>query len=371
MFYLLFFLIVYKSLEKADVYFTKNIKPSNIVTIFKKLNVKLFQNVGLKVHTGEEGGKYFLTPDFLQDIYNFTDKYNGTFIESNAVYDGSRNTTNNHEKILETHKWKENGRRAVILDEDSNKDFIINISTKNYNCKFIKENKVGGNLKDYNTSIVLTHFKGNHLAGFGGALKHLATGFASQEGKAPIYTAGKTKDWHNIKNNLANPEDFTTAMAEAASSIFFYYSGKKDKTLVFINVLANISLDCDCMGNLAPEPKIKDIGILASIDPVALDQACYDLIKKSTDNGTDELLSQIEDRYGTNIIDVANKIGFGTKEYNFIDIDEEKKTILGFILFLSIIFICTLSAGILAFYLGRKSKPSKEKNISLVEKNDE
>ena len=364
MFYFLFFLFFYKSLEKSDVYFTKDVN-SSLVTIFRKLNVQLGENVALKVHTGEPGGKYYLKPDYLQEIYN---KTNGTFIESNAAYNGIRNTTETHKKYLNDSGWDNEIRKTIILEED---DTIIISDDKKKN-QIIKENIVGSHLKDFKDCIVLTHFKGNRLAGFGGALKHLATGFASQEGKAQIYTAGKIKDWTKIKDNLADDENFTRSMAEAASTIVQYFREKKGK-IVFINVMTNLSLDCDCMGEQAREPNISDIGILASTDPVALDKACLDLIKKRNDtmySGAPKFLEQVKNKSGENIIKVATQIELGSEQYNFIDIDENKRTVLGLILFLCIIISSVLLAGILAYCLGKKGKNTKEKN-KLVEKNDE
>ena len=365
MLYFLFFLFFYKSLEKSDVYFTKDVN-SSLVTIFKKLNVQLGENVALKVHTGEPGGEYYLKPDYLQEIYNYT---KGTFIESNAAYNGIRNTTETHKEYLKESGWDNDIRKTIILEENG----ITKLTNYKKKNQIIKENIVGKHLEDYKDCIVLTHFKGNHLAGFGGALKHLATGFASKEGKAQIYNAGNAKNWTEIKEiEITDYENFTRSMAEAASTVVQYFKEKKRK-IVFINVMSNISLDCDCVGGLAEKPNISDLGILASTDPVALDRACLDLIKK--DNSTDfsgayRLLDQIKKTSGENIIKVAVKIDLGSEQYNFIDIDENKRTVLGLILFLCIIISSVLIAGILAYCLGKKGKNSKEKN-KLVEKNDE
>ena len=367
MFYFIFFLVLNKSLEKPDVYFTKNIS-SSLVTLFRKLNVNLKGNVSLKVHTGESGGLYFLRPDYLQEIYSNT---NGTFIESNAAYNGSRNTTERHKHLLIENGWSIQDRKTIIIDEDSKYDFEIE-DTKGNN-KIIKKNIVGQHLKEFENCIVITHFKGNNLAGFGGALKHLAIGFASQAGKAAIYTANKTRDWTQIMENLPKQEDFIKSMAEAASTIVQYFKDKKGK-IVYINVMSNISLLCDCYGPLAPEPNISDVGILASTDPVALDKACLDLLKKKNktrENGVNELLEQIEKKSGEKLISIAKELGIGMDGYNFIDIDENKRTDLGLILFICIIFFSVLIAGILAYCLGKKDKNSKEKNIKLVEKNDD
>ena len=358
----LIFLFFLKSLEKkVNVYFTKDITPSNMLRIFKKLNIQLKGNIGLKVHTGEEGGKYFLTPDFLKEIYDFT---NGTFIECNAAYNGSRNTTERHMDLLRKHGWLNNSRRTVIMDENCNNDFNLTIE----NSEVIKQNIVGEHLRDFNSCVVLSHFKGHPMGGFGGALKQLSIGFASQAGKTWIHTGGTITKWEDMDYFLANDLNFTAAMGDAASSIVKYFRNKGD--IAFINVLANISLYCDCAGDLAPKPKIHDIGILASTDPVAVDQACLDMIKKHVDTGTDELLEQIRNLSGENIINVAAKHKIGSREYNLIDID--KRDFSGLIIFISIIFGAILIAGVLAYCLGKKSKGNpKEKNISLVEQKED
>ena len=358
--YFLISLLICTSFEKADVYFTKEIKPSNMVKLFKKLGVELKGNIGLKVHSGETGGKYFLSPDFLQEIYDYT---NGTFIECNAAYDSGRNTTERHINLLKEHGWKDKNRRIVIMDEDCSQDFKLKID----NPLMIKENIVGGHLSEFDSCIVLSHFKGHPMGGFGGALKQLSIGFASQAGKTWIHTGGTITEWQKMDDYLANDLNFTAAMGDAASSIVNYF--RKKGGIAFINVMSNISLYCDCAGDLAPEPKIHDMGILASTDPVALDRACLDMIKKHVDVGTDELLTQIKNLTGENIIFSAEKHGIGSQEYNFIDIDKKNYTVL--IIFICIIVGAILIAGILAFVFSQKRKGSKEQNISLVDKKEE
>ena len=183
----------------------------------------------------------------------------------------------------------------------------------------IEKNYVGGRLKEYDSIVVLSHFKGHQMGGFGGALKQLSIGFASQKGKTYIHTAGKYTDWQYAMSRAANQENFTASMADAASTIVDYFKGK----IAFITVLANISLACDCAGASAPAPKIHDIGILASTDPVAIDKAGLDLIKQNVDTGTDALLSQINRLKGENTVEVADKMGFGTMDYNLINVDSE------------------------------------------------
>ena len=339
-----------------------------MVRIFEKLNIQLKGRIGLKVHSGEAGGKYFLSPDFLQEIYDYT---NGTFIECNAAYNGSRNTTENHRQLLKEHGWVANDRRTVIMDENCSNDFNLTID----NPEMIKENIVGEHLKDFDSCIVLAHFKGHPMGGFGGSLKQLSIGFASQAGKTWIHTVGNITNWEDMDYYLANDLNFTSAMGDAASSIVNYF--RKRGGIAFINVMSNISLYCDCAGDLAPEPKIHDIGILASTDPVAIDRACLDLIKKHVDNGTDELLEQIRNLTGENIITVAEKHGIGSQKYNLIDIDKEdmpfQGSATGLIVFICIIFGAVSIAILLAFCLNKKSRESKESSnsMSLVEAKEE
>ena len=310
---LLFIILLFYTSLQANVYFTKDISPSSMVKIFKKLNVTLTGKVGLKVHSGEIGGKYFLHPNFLQEIYDYTQ---GTFIECNTAYKRGRHTTELHKELLKDHGWLDNGRRTVIMDEDPSADFNLTIN----NPGAISENIVGEHLKDFDSCIVLSHLKGHGMGGFGGALKQLSIGFASQAGKTWIHTAGASTNWTELFTYRATQERFTTAMGDAASSIVEYFKNKGD--IAFINVMANISKSCDCAGGNAPEPKIQDIGILASTDPVALDRACIDMINKTEDPGTSELLTQVEDLLGLNTIVVAEKHGIGKQEYTLVDIDE-------------------------------------------------
>ena len=309
---ILFILLVVQTLEKSDVYFTKVVTPSKMVEMLKKLNLNLTGNIGLKIHSGEPNGLYFLKPDFLKEIYDYT---NGTFIECNTAYTSVRSNTATHRQLLEENGWTKDNRRIVIMDENPSDDFELTVK----NPQMIEKNYVGGRLKEYDSIVVLSHFKGHQMGGFGGALKQLSIGFASQKGKTYIHTAGKYTDWQYAMSRAANQENFTASMADAASTIVDYFKGK----IAFITVLANISLACDCAGASAPAPKIHDIGILASTDPVAIDKAGLDLIKQNVDTGTDALLSQINRLKGENTVEVADKIGFGTIDYNLINVDSE------------------------------------------------
>lgn len=361
-FYLL--LLISISLEeKADVYMTRKITPSNMVKMFKILNVELGGKIGLKVHSGEGGGKFFLTPNFLEDIYNYT---KGTYIECNAAYNGDRNTTERHRELLKKHGWST--KRFVIMDEDPQKDKNVPIE----NGFMIKNNYVGSRLDEFDSCIVLSHLKGHSMGGYGGALKQLSIGFASQQGKTWIHTAGKITDWKLMDFYLANQENFTAAMGDAASNIVKFFRAKKG--IVFINVVANISKECDCAGGLAPDPQINDIGILSSIDPIALDRACIDLIKKTTDNGTDDWVNQLNNLKGENTIRVAEAHGIGTQDYNLIVIDEDEEENNNT---LSIIVICLsvlasmIIGGLIIFFFLRNNTKKYQEDFHLTQKMNE
>ena len=320
--YIIFLFLILETLQKSDVYFTKNITSSKMVEMLKKLNISLKGKVGLKIHSGEPGGLYFLKPDFLQEIYDYT---KGDFLECNTAYQSVRSNTTTHKNLLQQNGWTDKGRNIVIMDENPEDDFQLDI--KKY--EMIKENYVGGHLKEYDSCVVLSHFKGHQMGGFGGALKQLSIGFASQKGKTWIHTAGQYTEWSHAMKDAANQENFTAAMADAASSIVDYFRNKGQ--IAFITVMANISLSCDCAGASAPAPRIKDIGILSSTDPVAIDRAALDLVKKNTDTGTNDLFSQIDRLKGENTVNVAAKLGIGSLEYNLINVDDEdeKENVLG------------------------------------------
>ena len=314
--YIIFLFLILETLQKSDVYFTKNITSSKMVEMLKKLNISLTGKVGLKIHSGEPGGLYFLKPDFLQEIYDYT---KGDFLECNTAYESVRSNTVTHKNLLQQNGWTDKGRNIVIMDENPEDDFQLDI--KKY--EMIKENYVGGHLKEYDSCVVLSHFKGHQMGGFGGALKQLSIGFASQKGKTWIHTAGQYTEWSHAMKDAANQENFTAAMADAASSIVDYFRNKGQ--IAFITVMANISLSCDCAGASAPAPRIKDIGILSSTDPVAIDRAALDLVKKNIDTGTNDLFSQIDRLKGENTVNVAAKLGIGSLEYNLINVDDENQ----------------------------------------------
>jgi hypothetical protein len=279
--------------------------------MFKKLQIELKGKIALKVHSGEAGGKYFLSPDFLQEIYDYT---KGTFVECNTAYKGSRHLTELHKEILKEHGWLDNNRRFVLMDEDPSKDYNLTVK----NPQKIPENIVGEHLKEFDSCLVLSHVKGHSMGGFGGALKQLSIGFASRAGKSFIHSGGNSTDWEH--RNRATQYDFTSAMGDAASSIVEYFRSKGG--IAFINVIVNISKLCDCAGGQAPEPKIKDIGILASLDPVAIDRASVNLIKQTQEEGTEEWIEQITRLQGENTLSVAERHRIGTQDYNLINVDE-------------------------------------------------
>lgn len=294
-------------MNKSKVYFTKHINSESLIKIFNKLNKELKGNVAVKLHSGEDGNQNYIKPEFVKDIVEYV---NGTVVECNTAYEGERNTTDKHKKLLEKHGW--NKYFNVDLMDENNNDLILDIPKG----KKIKENYVGRNIEKYDSMLVLSHFKGHPMGGYGGALKQLSIGIASSEGKAWIHSAGFTKDQTILWNNIAKQDDFLESMADAASSIMNYF---KDN-IAFINIMVNLSVDCDCC-KIAEDPCMKDIGILASTDPIAIDQACIDLIYNSNDPGKNHFIERVERQNGLHTIEASYELGFGNREYELIDID--------------------------------------------------
>lgn len=285
----------------AKVYFTEKITSESLLEIYKKLNIDLKGKVAVKVHSGEKGNQNYLKPLFYKELIDYV---NGTVVECNTAYEGERNTTEKHLKLLENHEWTKYFN-VDLLDEKE--EIALSVS----NPKYIKENYVGKNIENYDSILVLSHFKGHPMGGYGGALKNISIGLASSHGKANIHGAGKPDEmW------TADHDSFLESMAEAAKTIIDYEKGN----MVFINIMANMSVDCDCCA-VAEDPCMKDIGILASTDPVALDQACIDLVYNSKDPGKDYLIERIESRNGLLTIKTAEEIGVGTRKYELIKID--------------------------------------------------
>lgn len=293
-------------MEKAKVYFIKDITPENIIKAYDILGKILPGKVAVKMHSGEKGNKNYLKPEFVKDI---VEHVNGTVVECNTAYEGARNSTEKHKQLIKEHEW-DKYFPFDLLDEEGT-DMELDIP----NGKVLKKNYVGKKLANYDSLLVLSHFKGHAMGGYGGALKQLSIGCASSAGKTLIHTAGVTNKQEELFNNLPDQDKFLEAMADAASSVVDYFKGNT----VYINIMKNISVDCDCDGN-ASAPCMKDIGILASLDPIAIDQACLDLVYNSTDSGKDKLINRIESRHGVHTIEASAELGFGTREYELIDI---------------------------------------------------
>ena len=283
---------------KSKVYFTREISSEKLLEIYKKLGVELKGKVAVKVHSGEKGNQNYLKPLFYKDIIDYV---KGTVVECNTAYDGERNTSEKHLKLLEEHEWSKY-YNIDLLDKDAELELPVKEG------KHLKVNYVGKNIENYDSMLVLSHFKGHPMGGFGGSLKNLSIGLASSYGKANIHGAGNPEDiW------TSDHDSFLESMAEADKTIMDY-----EKNIAFINVMANMSVDCDCCA-VAEDPCMKDIGILASIDPVALDQACVDLVYNSRDPGKNHLIERIESRNGIHTIEEAEKLKVGTRNYELIE----------------------------------------------------
>ncbi len=286
---------------KSTVYFTKTMEPEKVVELYQLLGRELPGKLAVKLHSGEVGNQNFLRPDFWKPIIDFT---GGTVTECNTAYDGSRNTTERHLQTLEQHGWSK--YFTVDLLDAEGPDLELPIP----NGKRIKKNFVGKDLANYDSLLVLSHFKGHPMGGYGGALKQLSIGIASSYGKAYIHGAGDVDAFWT-----SDHDSFLESMADAASSVVNFFHGNA----VYVNVMKNMSVDCDCCA-VAEDPCMKDIGILVSLDPVAIDQACLDLVYASDDPGRDHLLERIESLNGAHTIDAAVDLGIGSKEYELITV---------------------------------------------------
>lgn len=286
---------------KSKVLFTRIISPEMVLTMYEKLGKELSGHIAIKLHSGEEGNQNFLTPEFWALIIRHLD---GTVVECNTAYEGSRNTTEKHLKTIEKHGWSRYFN-VDLLDAEG-PDLVLDIP----DGKVIQKNYVGKDIANYNGMLVLSHFKGHPMGGYGGALKQLSIGCASSYGKAYIHGAGVPEDMWTADHDL-----FLESMADAASSVHDYF---KDN-IVYINVMKNMSVDCDCCA-VAEDPCMKDIGILISTDPIAIDQACLDLVYASTDPGKEHLIERIESRNGVHTIEAAEALGYGSRDYELIEI---------------------------------------------------
>ena len=293
-------------MEKAKVYFTKEITPESLIKIYNKLEKDLTGNVAIKISTGEPGGHNYLKPELIKDLVNLL---NGTIVECNTAYAGRRNTSEEHWKAIKEHGFLDIAK-VDIMDEEG--EIAIPVT----NGLHLKENYVGKNIENYDSMLVLSRFKGHQTGGFGGALKNMSIGIASSEGKAWIHTAGVTKDLKKLWSNVAEQDHFLESMAEADQSVINYMK----ENIVYINVLNNLSVDCDCNNN-PKKPCMNDIGITASIDPVAVDKASLDLVYNSEDEGKKDLIKRIESMHGIRTVEHALELGIGTTEYELINID--------------------------------------------------
>lgn len=292
-------------MEKAKVYFTKKIEGESLVKLYDKLGVTLPGKVAVKLHSGEEGNQNYMKPDFVKDIIKHV---GGVVVECNTAYEGARDTTEKHLELMKKHGWSEHFTVDIL---DSEQDEVL----ENASGEVIQKNFVGAKMKNYDSMLVLSHFKGHPMGGFGGAIKNLSIGLASSKGKRYIHTSGvENASFDDMFT--ADHDSFLRSMADSAKTITDFYQDK----IVYINAMVNMSVDCDCC-QVAEDPCMQDIGLLASTDPVALDQACIDLVYHSEDPGRDKLVERIESRNGLLTIDSAEKQGMGSKEYELISID--------------------------------------------------
>lgn len=288
-------------MSKAKVFFTKEITPEAVVKIYGALGAALSGKVAVKLHSGEVGNQNFIRPDFLAPVIKAV---NGTIVECNTAYEGKRNTSKAHWETMKLHGWTDIAD-VDIMDENGETELPVPNGAR------IKVNYVGKNLADYDSMLVLSHFKGHPMGGFGGALKNISIGIASSHGKAYIHGAGNPDEMWS-----ADHDAFLESMADAALSVVDFFKGKT----AFINIMKNMSVDCDCCA-VAEDPKMADIGILASLDPIALDQACVDLVYSSEDPGKKHLIERMESRNGIHTVEAAARLGFGSREYEIISLD--------------------------------------------------
>ncbi len=290
----------------SKVYYCEEVSPEKLVEMYKLLGKELTGNVAVKVHSGEEGNQNYLKPSFMKPIINYV---KGTVVECNTAYQGERNTTEKHLKTIERHGWNELFNVDLLDSEEP--DFVVPVE----NGIHLKEDYLGKKIVNYDSMLVISHFKGHPMGGFGGALKQLSIGCASSRGKAWIHSAGTNKDQYTLWNNLPPQDDFLESKAEAASAVYKYFDGN----MVFINVMANMSVDCDCC-SIAEDPCMKDKGVLISLDPIAIDQACIDIVENSDDPGKDHFMERVNSRNGKHTIERAEELGFGSRKYELIKI---------------------------------------------------
>ena len=287
-------------MQKSKVYFTKDITPEAVLRLYGALGADLPGKVAVKLHSGEVGNQNFIRPDFWQPMVQ---KVNGTIVECNTAYEGKRNTTAAHWETMDQHGWTKIAK-VDIMDEEGELELSVEGGKK------IQKNFVGAHLKNYDSMLVLTHFKGHPMGGFGSSLKNISIGIASSHGKAYIHGVGDVEAFWT-----SDHDSFLESMADAAKSIVQFFDGK----IAYINVMKNMSVDCDCCA-VAEDPKMADIGMLASLDPVALDQACVDLVYQSDDPGRSHLIERMESRNGIHTVEAAAELGIGSREYELVEI---------------------------------------------------
>lgn len=294
-------------MAKAKVYFSKEITPEKVTDLYNALEIQLEGRVAVKLHSGEKGNQNFLKPLFWKPII---DKVNGTVVECNTAYDGARNSTDKHKKLISEHEWDK--YFTVDLLDAEGPDLELDIP----GGKVLRKNLVGKNIVNYDSMLVLSHFKGHPAGGYGGAIKQLSIGCASSRGKSLIHSAGFTDDQSIVWEHMAQQDLFLESMADSASSVVSLFDGK----IAYINVMKNLSVDCDCCA-VAEDPCMRDIGVLASLDPIAIDKVCIDLIYAAKDDpGQKHFLERLESLNGAHTVEAAEELGFGTTEYELIEI---------------------------------------------------
>ncbi|MBQ3665307.1 MAG: DUF362 domain-containing protein [Lachnospiraceae bacterium] len=298
----------------SKVYFSKEVSPETVVKLYDKLGKKLEGKVAVKVHSGEAGNQNFLHPVFWKPV---VEHVGGTIVECNTAYEGERNSTEKHLKLIKMHGW--NRYFDVDLMDEEGPDIEIPIQREGSHTKHLKSDIMGKHFLNYDSMLVLSHFKGHPMGGYGGALKQLSIGCSSAAGKVNIHSAGKytkAEEQNILWGDLPEQDAFLESMAEAASAVTDHFNGN----IVYVNVMANMSVDCDCCA-VAEDPCLKDIGVLISTDPVAIDRACIDLVEASDDVGREHFMERVTSRNGEHTIDTAEELGIGVKEYELISID--------------------------------------------------
>lgn len=285
----------------AMVYFSREITPEKVLEMYQRAGKTLTGKVAVKVHSGEKGNQNFLKPDFWKPVIDYV---GGTVVECNTAYEGQRNTTEKHRRLLDDHGWNR-AFRVDLLDAQG-PDLEVDIPEGSV----IQKNYLGKDIVNYDSMLVLSHFKGHPMGGYGGALKQLSIGCASSYGKAYIHSAGEPE-----KIRTVDHDRFLESMADAAGSVVAFFKGQ----IVYVNVMKNLSVDCDCCA-VAEDPCMQDVGILVSLDPIAIDQACLDLVYASQDPGKKALIERIESRNGVHTIEAAAALGYGTREYTLVEV---------------------------------------------------